>query len=259
MNIVVLVKQTFDTEAKIELADGAIVEDGVKKILNPYDEYAVEEAVRIKEKAGGTVTAIGIGGKEFGDVLRHVLAMGCDESIVIDDPAVLSGDAAVRAAALASVVKKVPYDLILCGQTMIDSGNGEVAIRVAERLGIGEMMAVAKLSIDGDTVTAEREMDGSHVTISGKLPLLVGVDKGINEPRYPGMKSIMQGRKKAKNAQYVNGAALELAPEQMQPLTEVLGYELPAKDRIGKIFADKKAEEMADELANALHAEAKVI
>ena len=89
MDIVVLVKQTFDTEAKIELAGDAIVSDGVKKILNPYDEYAVEEAVRLKEKNGGTVTAVGIGGKEFEDVLRHVLAMGCDASVVIDDPAVL--------------------------------------------------------------------------------------------------------------------------------------------------------------------------
>ena len=133
MDIVVLVKQTFDTEAKIELAGDAIVSDGVKKILNPYDEYAVEEAVRLKEKNGGTVTAVGIGGKEFEDVLRHVLAMGCDASVVIDDPAVLAADAAGRAAALAAAVRKLPYDLILCGQTVIDSGTGEVAVRVAEK------------------------------------------------------------------------------------------------------------------------------
>ncbi|MDY6298557.1 MAG: electron transfer flavoprotein subunit beta/FixA family protein [Selenomonadaceae bacterium] len=259
MDIVVLVKQTFDTEAKIELAGDAIVSDGVKKILNPYDEYAVEEAVRLKEKNGGTVTAVGIGGKEFEDVLRHVLAMGCDASVVIDDPAVLAADAAGRAAALAAAVRKLPYDLILCGQTVIDSGTGEVAVRVAEKLGLGEVMTVSKLTLDGDGVTAEREMDGSHITLTGKLPLLLGVDKGINEPRYPGMKSIMQGRKKAKNAQHLDAAALGLSAEDLSPVTQVLGYELPARERIGKIFADEAAPAMVAELAGALHTEAKVI
>ena len=258
MKILVIIKQTFDTEAQIQLQDGRIQGEGVKKILNPYDEYAVEEAVQLKEKNGGEVIALGIGDAEFDGTLRHVLAMGCDRAVVLDDPALLSADARGQAAALAAAIRPLEPELLLCGYTMIDCGDGEVNIRLAELLGLGQVMAVSRLELEDGQVTAASEQEGGRLVASGRLPLLIGVDKGINEPRYPGMKSIMQGRKKAKAARHLSLADLGLSQEELQPVCRIQETFLPARRSAGTVLTGE-APEMARRLAELLHGEAKVI
>lgn len=253
MKILAVIKQVFDTEAKIELKDGAIVSGGVKKILNPYDEYAVEEAVQLKEKYGGDVVAVAIGAPEIDGTLRHVLAMGCDDAILINDPALETADAAARAKALAAAIKPLEYDLILCGYQMIDCGDGEVPARLAELLGLGEIMAVDELTIDGTSVTAKSEQESGSLVVTGTLPLLIGVDKGLNEPRYPGMKSIMQARKKLKNIQKKSLADLGLSAADIAPVVKLQSVELPPKKAAGKLLKTPA------ELAELLHTEAKVV
>ncbi len=258
MKILVIMKQTFDTEAQIVLKDGKIEAEGVKQILNPYDEYAVEEAVQLKEKNGGEVIAVGIGDAAFEGTLRHVLAMGCDRAVVLDDPALQAADARGQAAALAAAIRPLEADLLLCGYTMIDCGDGEVNIRLAALLGMGEVMAVSQLTLEGSTITAVSEQEGGRLVVAGELPLLIGVDKGINEPRYPGMKNIMQGRKKAKAALHLSAEKLGLSPESLQPVCQVKEVFLPAKRSAGTILTGE-AGPAARKLAALLHGEAKVV
>lgn len=257
MKILVIIKQTFDTEAKIAIKDGAIDGSDVKQILNPYDEYAVEEAVQLKEKNGGEVVAVGISAADFDATLRHVLAMGCDDAVIIDDPAVINADAAGRAEALAAAVKLQEYDLLLCGYTMIDCGDGEVVSRLAQLLGLGQIMTVNALEITDGKAAAKCDFDTGALAVEGDLPLLIGVDKGINEPRYPGMKSIMQGRKKAKKAKKMTLADLGLAASA--PKVKTIEYTLPPARGEGKILSGKPVTAMAAELVGLLHSEAKIV
>lgn len=259
MKILVIIKQTFDTEAKINIENEMIADKDVKKILNPYDEYAVEEAVQLKEANGGEVIAVGIGDPDFEGTLRHVLAMGCDDAIIIDDPAMLSADPSERAKALANTIKKQDYDLIICGYTMIDCGDGEVNNRLAQLLGLGQVMTVNNLNLESETVIAKCDFDTDSLVVEGKLPLMIGVDKGINEPRYPGMKSIMQGRKKSKKAKRVSLSDLGLETKDMQIKVKDVEFTLPEKRNQGKILHDDSVDNMVSELVSLLHTEAKVV
>lgn len=197
MRIVVFVKQTFDTEAVIKLDhEGNIIEDDVKKTINPYDELAIEEAVRIKERQGADITAISVGCDKADDALRQALAMGADRAVWINDPIFEGGDGYSRARVLARAVDQIEYDLILAGWVSIDDGCAETAVRVAEILDIPQVTVAKSILIINGEAVVEKETDEGMEKQKVSLPALVTVQKGINEPRYPNFKAIMQSKKK---------------------------------------------------------------
>jgi len=207
--IVVLLKQTFDTEEKILfLSDGSIDDREAKLIINPYDEYALEEAIRQKEKHGGTVTVITCGPERADEALRTALAIGADEAIRIEQDK-LSDDSFEIARVLSAAIKPLDPDLLLAGLFAVDSGSGSVALQVAERLQIPHVSAAIKLTIclteqanqphvsgDGYYAVVEQDVEGDSQTATVPLPVLITAQQGLNEPRYPSLPNIMKAKRK---------------------------------------------------------------
>lgn len=257
MKIVVLLKQTFDTEAKIVIDPaGKISRQGVTLVMNPYDEYAVEEALRIKEKAGGEVTVVSAGGPETQDALRQALAMGADKAILVTDAGLAEGDEFTAASVLAKAVSGLEYDLILAGWRAIDDNSSQVALRVAEILGLPQVNVVTGLVVEDGKATATREIEGGSEVVQVPLPALFTAQKGLNEPRYPSMKGIMQAKKKP--MQKVSLADLGLDAGQAAPKVKILSYFLPSPREAGKLIPGE-ASDAARELARLLREEAKII
>ncbi|MCG9966512.1 electron transfer flavoprotein subunit beta/FixA family protein [Pelotomaculum terephthalicicum JT] len=252
MNIAVLLKQTFDTEAKIEIAGGAINKKGVGLIINPYDEYAVEEALKLKEKNGGEVTIISAGA-DTPDAMRQALAMGADKAISVEDPALAGGDEYTTAVVLAKAVSTIPYDLVLAGWR---EGSAQVAVRVAEELGLPHINVVTKLDIDGGKATATRDIEGGNEIVEVPVPAVITAQKGLNEPRYPSMKGIMQAKKKP--IQKLSLGDLGLSADQVAAKVKVQSYFLPSAKAAGKIIGGE-APQAAAELARLLREEANAI
>jgi len=255
MNIAVILKQTFDTEEKIVLKNGQISEDGVQFIINPYDEYAVEEAIKLKEEFGGEVTVISVGPNRVETSLRTALAMGADKAIIVDDES-LFGDEYKISKVLAAVLKRNSYDLILGGNMSVDTGAGQVAQRVAELLGIAHVGTVLKLTVDSDKVILERDAEGNTEIIEAPLPLLITAQQGLNEPRYPSLPGIMKAKKKP--MERLSASVLGINPDEIPSKTEVLDQFLPPQKEAGKILKGEIPEQ-AKELVQLLRTEAKVI
>ncbi len=255
MNIVVCLKQTFDTEEKITIKDGQINEDGVEFIINPYDEYAVEEAIKLKEQFGGEVTVITIGPDRAENALRTALAMGADKAVLINDES-LFGDEYTTAKVLAAAVKRQSFDIVLAGNVAVDDGAGQGGPRLAELLDIPQITTITKLEIDGDKVTVERDVEGDVEIIEAKLPVLVTAQQGLNEPRYPSLPGIMKAKKKP--LERLTAADLGISPEEVQAKTETVEVFLPPKKQAGKIL-EGDIDQQAKELVSLLRNEAKVI
>ena len=197
MNIYVLVKRTFDTEEKITISNGKIAEDGAEFIINPYDEYAIEEAIQVRDANGGEVTVITIGGEDAEKQLRTALAMGADKAVLINTEDDLDEmDEFTSAKIIAEYLKDKEADLILAGNVAIDGGSGQVGPRVAELLGINYVTTITNLEINGTSVKIIRDVEGDSETIETSLPLLVTAQQGLNEPRYPSLPGIMKAKKK---------------------------------------------------------------
>jgi electron transfer flavoprotein beta subunit len=197
MNILVLLKAVADSEASIKpAADGKSVNlEGVTWIISPYDEYAVEEALRIREADGsGEVVAVSFGGDDVPKVLRTALAMGADRAVHIKGA--MSFDPLVTARILAGVVKGMTYDLILCGKQAIDHDHHAVGVMLAELVDIPSVSVVTKIEREGGKLRCEREVEGGMEVIETSLPCLLTCNKGLNEPRYPSLKGIMAAKKK---------------------------------------------------------------
>jgi electron transfer flavoprotein beta subunit len=258
MNIIVTIKQTFDTEAKIALdSAGAIDGAGVNLVINPYDEFAIEEALKIKEQLGGEITVVCVGGEKSQEAIRTALAMGCDKAVRVDASALEDADEYVLADVLAKAVSELPHDIILSGRIAVDDGSAQVAVRLAEALGIPSVSSILKLDIDGDTATATatREIDGGTAVIEVKLPALFTAQKGLNEPRYPSMMGIMKAKKKEIEAKDLAGLGFDAPPPSGMSAPK---FSLPAARAAGKIVPGE-APEAAKELARLLHEEAKAI
>lgn len=254
MNIVVCLKQTFDTEAKIKLTnDGKIERKGVSLIINPYDEFAVEEALRLKEKEGGQVTVVSVGGPEVQDALRQALAMGADKAVLID-PGVEEVDEYATATILAKALSGMEYDIILGGWRAIDDSSAQVAGRVAEILNIPVVNMVTKLEVAGGKATATREIEGGSEVIEVSLPAVITAQKGLNEPRYPSMKGIMKAKKKPME----KTTAAEVGVDSVVTKVQALSYSLPKPREAGKVI-EGEAPDAARELARLLHEEAKIV
>lgn len=251
MEILVLLKQTFDTEAKISIKDGKIADNDVTFIINPYDEYAVEEAIKIRDAQGGTVKVISVGPDRVEEALRRALAMGADEAALIEPPAGVDEFAA--AALLAAYIKQQKFDLILAGNMSVDTGAGQTALRVAEALAIAHISTVTKLEISGSTATATRDAEGDEEIVTANLPVLVTAQQGLNEPRYPSVPGIMKAKKKPLARVTVADLGVNVAPK-----TETTSVYQASTNRLNKLIKGSPAEQ-AHELVQALRGEAKVI
>ena len=257
MNIVVYIKQTFDTEAKIVLdGSGKIDANGVNLIINPYDEFAIEEGLRLKEKLGGEVTVVSMGGARAQEAVRTALAMGVDKGVLVSDPALESTDEWANAEILAKAVAQIPYDIILAGRIAIDDGASQIAVRLAEALNLPSVSSVLKLDVDGTQAVATREIDGGTELIEIALPVVVTAQKGLNEPRYPSVAGIMKAKKKP--IQTLTLADLGLAAGDLAPKMNVVSYSLPAPRQGGRKIPGDVAQ-AANELARLLRDEAKVL
>jgi Electron transfer flavoprotein, beta subunit len=249
-------KQTFDTEAKITLdSQGKISQQGVNLIINPYDEFAVEEALRIKEKHGGEVVLVSVGTDSVQEALRQALAMGADRAVLIN-PGVEEGDEFTTATILAKAVSALEYDLILGGWRAVDDGSAQVAGRVAEILDLPVVNQVTKIEIEAGKAVATRDIEGGNEVVEVPLPAVLTAQKGLNEPRYPTMKGIMQAKKKPLEKKSL--ADLGLSADQVAPKVKVREYFLPQPRAAGKILEGEVPEAVAA-LVKALREEAKVI
>ncbi|MEH7275956.1 electron transfer flavoprotein subunit beta/FixA family protein [Neobacillus vireti] len=257
MNIYVLLKRTFDTEEKITIAGGKINEDGAEFIINPYDEYAVEEAIQVRDAKGGEVTVISVGTEESEKQLRTALAMGADKAVLINtEDDVENGDQFTTAKIIAEYLKDKNADLILGGNVAIDGGSGQVGPRVAELLNIPYVTTITKLEIDGTNVTVTRDVEGDSEVIETSLPLLVTAQQGLNEPRYPSLPGIMKAKKKPLEELELDD--LDLEEDDVEAKTKTIEIYLPAKKEAGKVLSGDLNDQVK-ELVNLLHSEAKVV
>ncbi|MGM7720914.1 electron transfer flavoprotein subunit beta/FixA family protein [Metabacillus sp. Hm71] len=257
MNIFVLMKRTFDTEEKIVVSNGQIQEDGAEFIINPYDEYAIEEAIQLRDANGGEVTVVTIGGEESEKQLRTALAMGCDKAVLINiEDDVEAGDQFTTSKILAEYLKEQDFDLILGGNVAIDGGSGQVGPRLAELLNIPYVTTITKLDIDGEDVTIVRDVEGDSEVIETTLPLLVTAQQGLNEPRYPSLPGIMKAKKKPLDELELDD--LDLDEDDIEAKTKTIEIFLPPKKEAGKVLQGE-LEDQVKELVSLLRNEAKVI
>jgi electron transfer flavoprotein beta subunit len=250
LKVLVCVKQTFDTEAKIELKDGKIADAGINLIINPYDEVAVEGGIQLKEnKIADEVVVVSAGADKAMDAIRTALAMGADRGILVkQDP---GADEYARAVALAGAIKAENPDLVLAGHVAADDGASQVPTRIAEILGFPHVNVITKLEIAGGKATATSEADGGTQITEVSIPAVISSQVSWNEPRYPSMKGIMQAKKKP--VATVDAAAADNK-------VKILEYSLPPAKTAGiKIEEDPDvaAAKLADWMLNSVKVEVK--
>jgi electron transfer flavoprotein beta subunit len=249
LKIAVCLKRVPDTVAKITPGPDrkSIDESGLKFVLNPYDEFAIEEALALKEKAGaGETVAYSLGSDAAQETIRTALAMGIDRAVLLQSPG--SADGLAVAKALAAELQGGGYDLILFGKLAVDDYNHQVGAMTAELLGLPCITSVAKLTIVGSTVEAEREIEGGIEVVACTLPAVLTCEKGLNNPRLPSLKGIMAAKKKP----------LDIKPTQLGPATvELLSLELPPERQAGRIVGE--GPDAVPELIRLLRTEAKVL
>jgi electron transfer flavoprotein beta subunit len=264
VDIVALIKQVPDTESQIRVnAEGTwIVEDDIKWVVNPHCEYGVEEALKTKEKFGGTVTIVSIGPARAVEAVRTALAMGADKAVLVDDPAIWgASDSLGRGKILAKVLKEIPFQVIFAGKQAVDDDMAQTGSVVAELLGIAQVTFVNGLEwVDDKTVKVTRQVEGGSEVISCGLPVLLSCQKGLNEPRYASLPGIMKAKKKpldtkGLSALGLDGSEVGKAGEK----TQILKVELPAARQGGKLVEGESAEDKAKKLARLLKDEAKAI
>ncbi|MDP5272930.1 electron transfer flavoprotein subunit beta/FixA family protein [Chengkuizengella axinellae] len=251
MNLIVCLKQTFDTEEKVNIENGKVSEDGAKFIINPYDEYALEEAIRLKERFGGEVTAVTIGTDQAESALRTALAMGADKAVLVNDER-LFGDEFTTSKVLAAVVKDKDYDLILSGYMSVDNGGGQSGLRLAEELDIPHVNAITKLEVQDNQVVVERDVEGDIEVIESNLPILITAQQGLNEPRYPSLPGIMKAKRKPIEELKAEDLAVDL--DQIGSKTKIIDQVLPPKRQEGRILQGE-INEQVNELVQLLQGE----
>jgi len=251
-------KQVPDTETRFQVSSGKIVEEGIQYVVNPYDEYAIEECLLKKEAAGeGQVTVICMGPDRAREAILQALALGCDEAIHLNDPAFEGADAFTTAQVLAAAINKVgEYDFIFTGKQGVDNDNAQVGILLAEMLDLPHVSVITKLDIAGGKATAQREVEGGKQVVETSLPAVFSAQKGLNEPRYPSFRGIRQAKRKPYTTWTANDLGID--PAVLESKSELVSVALPPERGGGRIIEGEPAE-AAKELVRLLREEAKVI
>jgi electron transfer flavoprotein beta subunit len=198
VNIVVLVKQVPDSgsERKMDPADNTVARAAADNVVNEIDEYAIEEALVVKEATGGEVTVLTVGPDSATDAIRKALSMGADKAVHVSDEAIKGSDAVQISAVLAAALGQLEYDIVICGAEATDSQMSVMPALLAERLGLPQLSGARKLTVDGGVAKIERQTDGGYWAVEAPLPAIVSTWDTINEPRYPSFKGIMAAKKK---------------------------------------------------------------
>lgn len=260
MDILVFVKRVPDTESKIRIDSQArsVVEEGLNFVISPYDEYAVEEALRLREAKGGKVTAVSVGPEESRVILKKCLAMGADEAVLIKDETPETYDGLRVAKIIAQSLKKkfTQYDLLLFGKQSVGADNAQVPSMVAQMLDLPQVNVVTKLELEGQKGTAYREIEGATEKVSFSLPAVISAQKGLNEPRYETLKGIMMAKRK--QISQVSPQELDLNEEDLSPQLEITNLKPPPSREAGQIIQEEP-EQAAQKLVEFLHQQVKII
>lgn len=259
MNLFVFVKRVPDTESRIRIRQDApgIIEEGLNFVISPYDEYAVEEALRLREARGGSVCAVSVGREENTTVLKKCLAMGADEAVLVRDDIPETYDGLRTARIISRLMeKKFPNaDLLLFGRQSVGADNGQVPAMTAELLGLPHVGVVTRLEIEDTGGTALREIEGGLEKVRFSLPAVLSAQKGLNEPRYETLKGIMAAKKKP--IPVVTLEDLGLAADDPASTITAVGLAAPSERKAGTILEGDPVE-AARRLVEILHGEAKV-
>jgi electron transfer flavoprotein beta subunit len=260
MKILTTVKKVVDVELNIHVQDGAIAEDGLQFVINAWDENAVEAAVQLKENHGAVTTLVSIGGGDNTDMIRKCYAMGIDNGIHVDDPALKKVDSAVYARVLQKVYEKGEYDLVISGKQAQDTDSGQVGIMLAEYLGIPCISNVVAIEVlDDQHLKVSRLGDAGTEIVELGLPAVVTVTDSINEPRLPAMRGVMMAKKK--KIEVMDLAALGTTIDEAGGTalkSEITEFMKSESRRAGQKFEGEAAEVTA-RVVELLANEAKVI
>lgn len=264
MNIAVFLKLVPDTETLIKIgSDGrSINTEGIKWVMNPYDEFGVEEALRLKDKFGGEVLAVCLGPKKADEIVRQALAMGADRGILIDDRAADRSCALATAKILEASIRDFDFDLIFTGQRGIDEDQGLVGASIAELLDVPQISLARKVEVSEDckSVKVHRPVEGQTIVVESVLPALITAQKGLNKPRWATMPMILKAKKRP--LEYKTLSDLELDPSEFGENARKLKIKEmnlpPSRPKI-KMIDGNSPQEIAAECARLLHEEAKVI
>jgi electron transfer flavoprotein beta subunit len=257
LNIVVCVKQVPDTTAKKELVgpNFLINRASLDAVVNPFDEYAIEEAIRVKEAHGGDVTILTMGPESAEDTMRKALAMGADKGVLITDPALSGTDAWGTVCVLAAALRHLTFDMVLTGMESTDARSGIVPGALAEALRLPALTYASKLEISDGTARINRQIPGGYQEAEADLPVLVGVVKAINEPRYPSLKGIMAAKRK--EIRRITLADIGIPAEQVGlagAKTHVMAATPRPEKSPGQVITPESPEEAARQVADFLAA-----
>lgn len=258
MNIIVCVKQVPDSETRIKLTSDCRSVDltGVKFVINPYDEYALEEAIKLKEKYSGTVTMVTIGPDRAEEAIRTGLAMGADSAIHLKEE---MNDALTTAKTLSLIISKMQYDIIFCGKQAIDDDSSTVCSALAEYLGIPNVNIAMKIEVSPDKKRAvvRRQIEGGEEIVETTLPAVISCQKGLNVPRYPTLPSILKAKKK--EIKLLTLGDIGLKKEELVHFTSALELSPPPQRKPGKIVEGDTPQTAAEKLVKVLREVAKVV
>jgi len=256
VNVFVTVKLVPDPNATPSLADNhRLVRDGVEMVMDPGDEYGVEEGLQLAEKTGGKVTVVSMGPAKANDAIRKALSMGAESGVLISDEGLAGSDGLGTARALAAALKGKEWDLVICGTESQDGSTGMVPPQLAELLGVPHLSFAKKLEVDGTTIKVQRQTSDGFITLEAQTPCVVTVTGGLNEPRYPTLKGIMGAKSKTVDnvalgdlgldAGTVGDAGALVRVEKVEPAPERQAGELitdegQSGERVAAMLADLK-------------------
>ncbi len=256
MNLVVCIKQVPDTETQIKVApDGKSIDQSeIKWVMNPYDEFGVEEALRLKEAHGGEVTVVGAGPKRCTEALRTALAMGADKAVLIEDEGLYGADPLFAARILAKAVGELSADIVFFGQRAVDDDCGLTAQAMAQLLDMPQISLVTKVEVKDGKLVANQPVEGQTLVTESSLPVVLTAQRGLNEPRYASLPGIMKAKKKPFETKSLADLGLE-----REDALEVVAITPPPSRAAGVTIEGETPAELAANLVKALHDEAKVL
>ena len=242
MNIVVCVKQVPDTwaERTLRADDSRLDRASVDGVINEIDEYAIEEGLRLAEAHGGEVTILSMGPEKASESIRKALSMGADKAVHLVDDALEGSDALATSLAIATVLQRTGFDLVILGSESTDARMGVLPAMLAERLGVPQLTMASKVEIDGTAITIHRQTDYGYDQVAGALPAVVSVVEKINEPRYPSFKGIMAAKKKPVEVLSVADAGIDPAQVGLgAAATEVASFSKRPPREAGTVVKDE--------------------
>ncbi len=253
MKIIACIKQVPDSEAKVKAEGGQVSWGDAPLVINPFDEYAVEGALQQKEAAGGTVTALCVGGESAKDALKHALAMGADDAVLVSDAALNDLDTVGAARVLAAAINKIGgADMVIFGRQTLDNGAGLTPAQTARIIGWPMLGLAGQIKVEGGSVTVERVIEEGRQTVSAKMPVVLSVVQSIGEPRYPSF----MGIRKASKANIPVWSLSDLgasAPAAVVTRSELMNP--PVQEKEVEMITGESAAEIAEKLADKILAE----